>query len=445
MRLFVLFTVLLFGALPSLTAETTTSLEEDRRQTLKYGIDPDLIELMGALKQEKNTQFLPELKQVFHQTKNPALQEQIVLFFLDLKQTGLEEEAVNLLAAPDSKGNSLLLSTVSYLTEMKALSSKDRFVTLMDDKNKTLALAAIRALGKLGATDQAQKLVEKLQAPDTDPDFKPDLIWSLGEMKAAEAADALIKEYDASDSSPFNRQSLLEAYGKIADPKFWPQIEKALVDPNVLVRSKAYSCLAGYPNQEGVLNYLNTGLKDAQPQVRQAAAESAGALKLESLKDLLVYRIRKDPEPKVRTAALKALVQYDQAVWKDALYDILLDKKTDPGLWKETVTLMMDKKPAGLKDVLLKVLERDGKDKLAVTVPQMSALFLGQKETDYKDLYSKLLQSANPMARSFILRAINAQGLKEMSDQLKTMALKDEDPTVKALASSILRGWGVTP
>lgn len=429
-----------------LWGQTTNSLEDDRRQILKYGIDPDLIELMGTLKQEKNTQFLPELKQIFKQTKNSVLQEQIVLYFLDLKQTGLEEETVALLANPDSKANSLLLSTVSYLTEVKAQVSKERFVTLMDDKNKTLALASIRALGKLGATDQAKKLIEKLQSTETDPDFKPDLIWSLGEMKALEASEALIKEYDSSDSAPLIRQSILDAFGKIAAPQFWPIIEKALGDPNVLVRSKAFSCLAGYPSQPGLADYLITGLKDAQPQVRQATAEAAAVLKPDSLKDILIYRIKRDPEPKVRTASLKALVQYDQGSWKDAIFEILLDKKTDPGLWKETLILMLDKKPDGIKDVVQKVIDRDKSDKLAVTVPQIAVLLLGQKDPgDMKDFYGKLLLSVNPMTRSFVLRAINVQGLKEFSETIKTISSKDDDATVRALATSILRGWGITP
>lgn len=429
--------LLTLGLAADLGAQSVS--REDRLAVLRFGIESEVLELVRALKQEQNKEYREPLLGAYANARNDELKEALLLLFLDLKDNGLEAKAIDEIAHPEKKGNSLLLNAVSYLTEIKSLLAKDTLVSLMNDKNKVLALASIRALGKLGARDKINDLLKLYQDAETDPNFKPDMIWAFGEMKAGSAVDLLLKEYDDNESQPLLRRSILEALGKIADGKAWDRVEAALADTNTDLRAAAVATIASYPGKGDQNTLLTSALRDTQPAVRLAGAQAAKAAKLPSLKDLLEYRIKKDPDAKVRVAALQALAVYDDG--PSLVLGFLGDRKTDPTVWKASLDLALEKKYSGTFDVLKKVIEADVKDKQGNLSAVIAGAVLPQRET-YRALFGLILTSEKVPARSTALRAIGIGKFTEYEGVLKSLAAKDPDAGVKTQASNILKDWG---
>lgn len=408
---------------------------------LRYGIESEVLELVRALKQEQNKEYRDPLLTAYANARNDELKEALLLLFLDLKDNGLEGKAIEEIAHPEKKGNSLLLNSVSYLTEIKSLLAKDTLVGLMTDKNKVLALACIRALGKLGARDKTDDLLKLYQDAETDPNFKPDMIWALGEMKAGSAVDLLLKEYDDNESQPLLRRSILEALGKIGDGKAWDRVESALADTNTDLRAAAVATIASYPGRGDQTVLLTAALRDTQPSVRLAGAQAAKVAKLSSLKDLLEYRVKKDPDAKVRVAALQALSVYDEG--PSLVLGFLSDRKTDPSVWKACLDLTLEKKYPGAFDVLKKVVEADAKDKQGNLSAVIAGAVLPQRES-YRALFGLILTSEKVPARATALRAIGIGKFTEYEGVLKSLASKDPDPGIKTQATNILKDWGTS-
>jgi len=330
------FLVLVF----STCALGAQSSQDERVAVLKYGIESEVLDLVRNLRQEKNLEYRDVLIGTFATVRTDDLKEAILLLFSETKDNGLQETAAQVLASPDKKSNSLLLNCLSYLTELKYGGVTDTLVTLTQDKNKVLALGAIRALGKLGAQDKAGELIRIYKDAETDPNFKPDLIWALGEMKSSEAVELFLKEYDENESQPLLRRSLLEALGKIGDGQAWDRVELALSDSNTDLRAAAVSVIAAFPGRGDKVALLTASLRDSQVAVRQAAAQAAQAAKLSELKELLTYRAKKDPDAKVRTSSLQALAAYDDGA--SAVLVFLGDRKgTDPTVWREALNLAL--------------------------------------------------------------------------------------------------------
>jgi|GEM_PF-3025170 len=411
--------------------------KEERTAVLKYGIETEVLDLVRSLRQEKNTDYRDDLLTAYDNARTDDLKEAIVLFFLDLKDSGLEDRAIADLGSPDKKGNSLLLNTVSYLTEIKSTKAKETFMTLVSGKNKVLALASIRALGKLAAVDKVDDLVKLYNDAETDPNFKPDLIWAFGEMKATTAVPLLLKEYDENDSQPLLRRAILEALGKIGDESAWDRVAAALADTNTDLRAAAVASLGSYPKHADPAVLLGA-LRDAQPAVRLAGAQAAKAMLKPELKDMLGYRVKKDPDPKVRVGALQALAAYDDG--PQTVLGYLADNKTDSAVWRESLNLSLDKKYPGAYDALEKVLALDAKDKNGPLSAIVGQALLAQRET-YRKLYGLILKSDKPAARAAALRAIQVGKFTEYEADLKTMSNKDTDPDVKAQAAAILKEW----
>lgn len=431
------FVLALTGVIPAWTQSTS---KEDRTSILKFGIETEVLDLVKSLRQEKNSDYRDLLIGAWDNAKNDDLKEALLLAFTDLKDNGLESRAAAEIAAPDKKGNSLLLNAVSYLTDLKSAPAKDTFVGLMTNKNKILALASIRALGKLGATDKADDLVKLYKDAETDPNFKPDIIWTFGEMKASSAVDLLLQEYDENESQPLLRRSILEALGKIGDGKAWDRVQSALGDPNTDLRAAAVATLASYPGRGDPVGQLTTALRDAQGVVRQAGATAAKAAKLPELKELLTYRVKKDPEAKVRVEALRALAAYDDG--PAVVLGFLGDRKADASVWKESLTLALDKKYSGTFDVLKKVLEEDVKDKTGTLAAGIAVALLPQRET-YRALFGIVLTSDKAPARAAALRAIGVGKFTEYEGLLRSVEAKDPDAGLKAQAKQILKDWGL--
>ena len=433
---------LFFALVATLSGWSQATSQEDRTGVFKYGIETEVLDLVRALRQEKNVAYRDLMLDAYDKTRSDDLKEALLLFFLDLKDPGLEDRAVTEISSPDKKGNSLLLNSVSYLTEIKSTKAKEALMAQVSGKNKVLALAAIRALGKLAAVDKVDDLVKLYNDAETDPNFKPDLIWAFGEMKAVSAVPLLLKEYDENDSQPLLRRNILEALGKIGDESAWDRVEAALSDTNTDLRAAAVATLGSYPGHGDPVVLLTGALRDAQPAVRLAGAQAAKAVVKAELKDVLGYRVKKDPDPKVRVAALQALAAYDDG--SVPVLGFLADSKSDPGVWRESLNIALDKKYPGTYDALQKVLAEDAKDKNGTMAAVLSQALLAQRET-YRTLYGLILKSDKPAARAGALRAISVGKFTEYEADLKTMAVNDPDPGVKAQAAAVLKDWSAAP
>ncbi len=431
--------LLLLAVLSAAPAAAQLTSREERTSVLQYGIETEVLELVRALRQERNLEYKDLLFDVYDNARNEDLKESLLLFFLELKDNGLEDRAIAEIASGEKKGNSLLLNSVSYLVEIKSQKVKNTLVELIAGKNKILALSAIRSLGKLEADDKADDLLKLYNDAETDPNFKADLIWSLGEMKARSAVSLLLKEYDENEAQPLLRRSILEALGKIGDGSAWDRVEAALADLNTDLRAAAVASIASYPGRGDQVGLLTSALRDAQPAVRLAGAQAAKAQPRNELKEVLSYRVKKDPDAKVRVAALQALAAYSDG--PSTVLAIVADRKSDAAVWREGLNLALDKKYPGTFDTLKAVLVEDAKDKAGVLAAVIGQAVLAQRET-YRALYGLILASDKAHARATALRAVSVGKFTEYEGVLKSLAAKDPDAGVKSQAAAILKEWG---
>lgn len=421
---------------------TDLTPKEERLQTLKFGIETEIIDLVRTLQQEKNRDFLDELAGIFRSARNTDLKELLLGYFLDLKDNHLENDAIKELSQPEKKSNSFLLTAVSYLTGIKSKASEAVFVQLMTDKNKTLALASIRALAKIEATGRVGEILKIYKDAETDVNFKPDIIWALGEMKARDAVDPLLKEYEESDNEPLLQGTILAALGKIGDARAWNLVQTALDSDNSDLRAAAVGTLGSFPGHFELATDLTKALRDAQVNVRLAGADAAGTLKIPELQEILLFRVKKDPEARVRTACLRALAAYDGGA--TPVLALLSDRKTDFSVWREALNQAIDKKWSGVSEALQKVLDEENKAKNGALAPVIAGALLPTRDS-YRTLFGVLLLNDSVTSRSLALRAIAAGNFREYEPVVRNLSVKDPDVNIKAQATAILKTWTATP
>ncbi len=421
------------AALPSFAQ----NIHDDRLAVLKFGIESEELDVVRALRQEASHDFQDQLKETYAAARSDELKQQILLLFSDLKDNGLEDQVLPDLS-DTSKGNTVLLTIIGYLADLKSTKAIEPLMAQTTASNKVIASASIRALGRLAAVDKADDLIKFYKDGETDPNLKPDLIWAFGEMKAETSVDLLTQEYDDNDAQPLLQKTILEALGKIGGDKAWTSVSKALKSDNGDVRSAAVAAMGSFGGKGDTVAILTSALRDSQVGVRLAGAQAAKTLNDPGLKDLLAYRMRKDPDPKVRTAALQAVAAYDDG--PASVLAVLADSKADLSVWRDALNLALDKSYPGTADTLRTVLETDSKDKFSSLGPIVAAALVAKRES-FRGLFGQELASDKAQVRAGALRAIQLGKYTEYSDKLKTMAASDPDASVKAQADAVLKEW----
>ena len=448
MKKLIIFLLVSAGFFLSLTvqifAENDASIMKQRRDVLNYGLNSEVLELVKELYLERNTDFLPELKTIFEQSQNVEIRQNVLSLFLELKNKALLKPCESMLSDSKDQTNSLLLTAVSYLTELKDEASIPIFAKLLTNSNKILAQASIRALGQLKAIKETQTLIDFLKNPDTDDNFKPDIYWALGEMKAVSAVDVLTKAYDSAASDPLTQQIIVESLGKIGDPSSWSRIEQAFESTTTSLKSKALQAMIAYePKHPRVKELVGAGLRDSQVPVRLAAAAVEEKIKDPEWQDLLTYRIKNDPSSAVRVACAKALSSLPDNLWQPTFLHLLEDRNADFETWRIVLDLSLKKKIPGALEALKALILRENKDQIDNYTPTLALQLLSHREQRNRELYGLLLLNNKASTRMMALRAISADGDKEYVPTLQNIAKNDDDGAVRELASSILKSWKV--
>lgn len=325
---------------------------QQRQDILRFGLENEVRTLLTTLTSERNSDFHGDLLELLPRS-SPALQEALFRFFLEMKWEGAKVRALELLPQAGRLANSLALTLLSYIAEFKWPETQAPLMELVRGSNKPIAVAAARSLGRQGFTEAAPELLTLLVDPEFDANLKNDLIWALGELKDSQAFGDLAVLLEDSATSPLQKRVIVEALAKIAHPETEGLLQPLLSDENIPLRAEAVKTLLRLPGT-GPETAL-AALRDNNAPVRLAAAEALAFRSWPETAAMLAYRVRQDPEPRVRTASARALITLGGH--SEELMTLVREKKLDGETWRYLVGEMV--REPGWADLLLQVLDSE--------------------------------------------------------------------------------------
>lgn len=220
-----------------------------------------------------------------------------------------------------------------------------------------VAIAAVRAVGEIGASQGADSLVALLQVRDLPPNLKLETVTALGALHAPAAVTPLLDLIG--DPWPSMRAASLRAMRDIDLPEFLLVLSGLEPDAHWSVRAALAGILGTLPAESATArlvemlndpdqrviapvldalvrlrvpdagNILLARLKADDPVVRVAAANGLGELKPVAGAAALIdawQRAQADGTYVARAAALSALAKYGAAAATPSLRDALHDK-----------------------------------------------------------------------------------------------------------------------
>ena len=329
-----------------------TDAERDakRRDTLRYGIESEITDLLRTLDSEKEGKFNEDILALFRSSRNNKMRTSILDFFSSLEWKGAESDALDVVAARDRNDQALVVSALSYLAQIRSKAALEYASAIMKDEDKKLLPGVIKLIGRAGGPAEEDILLNWMATDSATDDLKQSAMRALGDLGSRKAVEKLRKMAEDGLQGKANRMTACDALGKIGDPAAIPSLVTAANGDDPNVRSAAVAALASFRDADAVAA-IQSALRDSVALVRIAACKACARLKLAEAVPAIIYKASNDPEKAVKTEAMKSLADLGGSESFAFLRTYLAEAKNDTTLRILAFGLLLRKDPASI-DIL---------------------------------------------------------------------------------------------
>jgi HEAT repeat protein len=419
--------------------EQEQSLEEQRRLTIQFGIDSQLLELITQLKEEQNENYFGPLEELFTKTSNSDIQIAIADFFASQENDELVDEAFERLREYDNLDAKIVLQLIRYVDDYQNDAISQLFFEMIEDPRVEVASAAINAIGKSDKNHYAEQLLEMYNDREFRDELKPALISTLGELGDQAAFELLDKIVSDENESKSLRWRACQSLGKIGGEDAFESISALLNDDDPILRSYAVNSL-GYLDQKGTVDILIDALRDSMWRVRVQAAEALGRKQAAEAFEILKFKAQYDPDTRnVRLAAVKAIGQLDTGKGYDFLREIYRDSSTPIGLRAKAIEILVEDSLSASLEVMNEVLDEEWQKDKSYILDYTCKMLSTRKSPHLVPLYERMLNHPSHInLLIYGLRGIRLNKIGSLRNEVEKLTSDEVSRGVRSLAKSVL-------
>ena len=416
------------------------SITEERRETLNFGIDSEIISLLQKMTDDEDDTLSELTGEIFSHTSNSDILNACVAYFIKIKYAGASETAERIVQNWEDEDFSSLSAALRYISEFPNEKSEEIILPLVKHDNKTLASAALTAFGKCGTDKSVDFLLDLLEDDDFTEELKPTIIRALGDIGSDKSVDVLIEILEDVDEEKSWRWNACEALGKIGNPDALPVIRQTLQDKDTYLRAYAVKALVSFDDDKIEADLIDA-LKDSFWRVRVSASEALGERKSKDAVDILIYKAKKDPEKNVKVAAVKALGQISTRESLIFLRDLYKKSTSLQSLRTEAAEIIirddLDASMDTITAVLAEEWEKDSSPVLGYTCK-----FLSKAENPgLEPLFERMLNHSDVAIKIYGIRGIQLNGFKNQKERLESLTKENVNNAVRRAALGALESF----
>ena len=437
--IFLLF--LLFPATADESKESIQSLKEERLETIQYGIDTQVTDLIKQLEIEKDFDFNEEFLKLLKVSINNKLDQSIINLYKLSDDNRAVEYIFKKLQDDFNLSDENRINYIMYISKYQTPEITDFLKTLIDEESNSVSIAAITALGKSKSKDIIPQLLDYLQDPLIDDLRKPVIVEALGKLKADEALEAITDlATDLYSNNKSLRWKAVVALGEIGSEESLSVLKSLFSDKDPYLRNYALTAIKNYPLKDIKL-ILIQGLKDSSWRVRVNAAESLGELKVKDAVPILIYKSKNDPDIKnVRTATLSALGEIGGNEAFDFIRDLYINDRTVLNLRNISISILakndLSNSIKTIKELISEEWDKSNTNILDYTCKILSTT----KSSSLKELYKKMLSyDKNVNLKLYALRGIRLNSISSLKNDVELLTGDDNPNSIKKLAVDVLK------
>lgn len=408
------------------------SLRDQKRDILLYGIDTEVLDVISTIRSERDDSFDEELGELLEGNENPEINRAVFDFFSTVESDRGAEKALRLVEdhLEDYEFSvNLILSAISYLSSLKEPRAGELFYRMMRDKNKSLAGAALRGIGKLGDDSQAGEILsfyEENEGESGSEDLLGAAVAVLGELRYEEAAELFEEILLDEDAPSVQRQNAAVSLGQLqGDRGFEVLKEQYLLLSDSILRSYVLRALSEYEKAE-LEGILISALRDSFWRIRVAAGEGLGERKAAAAVDILIYKVKRDPVRQVRYAALEALGEIGNSQAETFILKQFTTVRNPFDIRSKALNIMLENQIGGSVEALEEVLEdkweKDKDNELGAFCKVLSTA----EWAALAPFYEAMMEHADFIIRIYGVRGVKINGLASFRGRLQELDAEDQ-------------------
>jgi HEAT repeat protein len=387
---------------------------EKRRDTILYGLEADVVDLIHNLQSEKNYTFNDDLVSLFGKSRSTAIREAVIGFFSEQKNEGLKAACLAIIADPYEQPKSTVNAAIDYAKKLRITDAAPSLRKILENDNNDFRAQAISALGSTGGAEDAAWLVSYLDG-DISGDEKTRLIirqnvmTALGELKATETAPRFMEIVKDSDENAVIRATAAKAIGQMKQQDAIPSLISLFEESDPILRAAAVSALSNYDDATAK-DAVIEALKDSYYKVRLEALDASDRGKNPAAIPFILYRAKNDPEESVRMRSVDVLASFNSADGNAWLLETFKNDKTGDPVKIRIASALLEKNAqlifSDYESILLLAVKDDKKkglryglgklvtDKNVQGSEKIADAFLSSNDTQTKamglDMYARL-------------------------------------------------------
>jgi len=332
--------------------ETYPDTRKENSDTLKYGMEDDIIELLDKLVKNEDVRFVDDVYDLFALTKNTAVREKILEYFTKLEDPCLEDFAVITLNDPYDEKNSTVSAVFKYVQAVKTVEAIPAVLTLLENEDEDYFNNCITTLGEIGGSEEAVYLTEYLDREDLTLGQRQQLVKVLGKIKAVETYDSLVEMAQDEDENTFIRMYASEAIGNMGKEEAVEILIKLYEDRDPKLRSYVIKGLANFKDNEEAKNTILEAIRDSHVSVRLEAIEASKKNDFKDAVPFMIYRLEKDKEDQIKKKCYTAIAELNTKEGNEYLIKQLTDKKVADTPKSRIATALLESNYAGIKEII---------------------------------------------------------------------------------------------
>ena len=244
----------------------------------------------------------------FDNELNPDILILMIQAVMELELKDASEKLKNLLDNDDDRIKQRAYYALGKFESIDEEIEK-KAIAELDSKNYIIMKTAIYYLSKIKSNKAIEKLKELLLTDYTlEADMKQCIIKAFGDIGNKEIIDFLIEQYNRESYTVMTKSFFLYSFGELNADKAIPILKEAIFHDNMRMREQAVLALGKIDSKESG-KYLKQALKDDNMKVRITAIESIKNKEFSDKLLILKYLAKKDPEFRVKEAAISALFE----------------------------------------------------------------------------------------------------------------------------------------
>ncbi len=364
---FVLFFSLAWATETSDTTSTDEKAESEiqkREDTLMYGMESDITSLLQTLISEKDDMFSDKIFEIFNSTRNIAIKESIIKYFLELKDDRLKDYCVEVLMDPYEEKTSFVTMILQYVSTLEIKEASPYVLQILQSDSEDFFDTALTAIGKIGGVEEAKYLVECMEDEDLPLARRQALMRALGQLKVVETFDDLVEIAEDEDENTYVRSYALEAAASMENESIIPVLLDLFNHAEPRIRVTVVQGLANFleTSNEAEAVILDA-FKDNHASVRMKATEIAKEKKMEKALPYLIFRAKNDSDKKIVYECYNAIASMNKSESVEFLNSIITNKKMNETARAKAVDAVLEYKVSGsyhsIIDVALETLKDD--------------------------------------------------------------------------------------